>query len=72
MAACAAGFLLPFAVSGLAGGFGGGLYPVVGALMHVAAGVTAGACAAALALAWSAVTALRPLRNWARCRTGAR
>ena len=62
VAGCAAGFLLPFAVSGLADGFGGGLYPVVGALMHVAAGVTAGACASALGLAWAALRSRRPLR----------
>ena len=58
----AAGFLLPFMVSGLADGFGGGLYPVAGALVHVAAGVIAGACAAALGLAWAALRSLRPLR----------
>ena len=62
VAGCAAGFLLPFVVSGLADGFGGGLYPVVGALTHVAAGVTAGACAAALGLAWAALRLRRPLR----------
>jgi hypothetical protein len=60
VAGCAAGFLLPFVVSGLAGGFGGGLYPVVGALMHMAAGVTAGAFASALALVWAAARSRRP------------
>jgi hypothetical protein len=62
VAGCAAGFLLPFVVSGLADGFGGGLYPVAGALAHVAAGVTAGTCASALGLAWAALRSLRPLR----------
>jgi hypothetical protein len=63
VAACAVGFLLAFAVSGLAGGFGGGLYPVVGAQVHVAAGITAGACTSALGLAWAALRAVRPLRT---------
>lgn len=62
VAGCSSGFLLPFVVSGLVSGFGGGLYPVVGALTHVAAGVTAGACASALGLAWAALRSLRPRR----------
>jgi len=60
VAGCAAGFLLPFVVSGIVSGFGGGLYPVVGALMHVATGVTAGACASTLALAWATARSRRP------------
>jgi hypothetical protein len=63
VAACAVGFLLAFAVSGLADGFGGGLYPVVSALMHVATGIIAGACTSALGLVQSALRAVRPLRS---------
>jgi hypothetical protein len=69
VASCAVGFLLAFVVSGLAGGFGGALYPVVGIVMHVAAGITAGACTAALGLAWAALRAWRPLAalaGWSR------
>ena len=62
VAAGPVGFLLAFLVSGLAGGFGGGLYPVVGIVMHVATGVIAGGCASALGLAWAALRAARPLR----------
>jgi hypothetical protein len=49
------GFLLPFALDGLVSGFGGTLYPVVGALMHVAVGITAGACSCAFGSVWSVV-----------------
>jgi hypothetical protein len=59
-AACGAGFLLPFVVDGLVSGFGGALYPIVGALMHVAAGVTAGACACAVESAWLLLCSLTP------------
>jgi hypothetical protein len=65
VAGCAAGYLLPFVASGLVSGFGGGLYPVAGALAHVAAGVIAGACASALGLAWAALRSRRPLRSLA-------
>jgi hypothetical protein len=61
-AATAIGFLLAFVVSGLIDGFGGGLYPVVGVLMHLAAGVTAAAVACLLGLMWDAAQlAWRPL-----------
>jgi len=62
VAAQGIGFLLAFFASGLLGGFGGGLYPVVGALMHVAAGVTAGVLTCVLGLLWAgALQAWRPL-----------
>jgi hypothetical protein len=62
VAAQAIGFLLAFFASALLDGFGGGLYPVVGAVMHVAAGVTAGVLTCALGLLWAgALRVWRPL-----------
>jgi hypothetical protein len=69
-AAGAIGFLLPFAVDGVVSGFGGALYSVVGALMHVAAGLTAAAVTCALGLAWNALLARTPAGALAASRTG--
>lgn len=49
------GFLLPFVLDGAVSGFGGGLYPIVGALMHVAAGIIAGVCGCVLGSIWALV-----------------
>lgn len=71
-AASALGFLLPFAADGVVNGFGGGLYPIVGALMYVAVGVIAGVCASVAATAWAlarpdvpAPVTRRLIRKWA-------
>ncbi|WP_051450777.1 glycoside hydrolase family 5 protein [Actinospica robiniae] len=52
-AASALGFLAAFVVDGVVNGFGGGLYPIVGALMYVAVGAVAGVCASVAATAWA-------------------
>jgi hypothetical protein len=55
------GFLLPWLIDGLVNGFGGGLFPVLDAIVHLGTGILAGAVASLGGLVWSLVAARTPV-----------
>jgi hypothetical protein len=52
-AAAALGFLLPWLIDAVVNGFGGGLYPIIGALTHLGAGALAGVVTSTAGQCWA-------------------
>jgi hypothetical protein len=64
------GFLLPWVIDGVLNGFGGGLFPIVGALTHLGVGALAGGLTCAGGLCWSLVRGRTPVGRLVRPATG--